>query len=98
MKDKNDSQQAQEPEVAYQNSPSNDIAYSNNEEGLNPSQIHLLRLFSINKTTESEAELKEALFDFYYHKLKQKEDEMWATGAMSQELLDRINNTDLHKL
>lgn len=32
---------------------------------LNPSQIHLLRMFSINKTEESNRKLKKALFDFY---------------------------------
>ena len=32
---------------------------------LNPSQIHLLRMFSINKTEESNRKLKKALIDFH---------------------------------
>ncbi len=97
-KNKNESIEAQEPEIAYQGG--NSIGNFNfgviNKE-LTPTQIHLLRLYSINKSEEFEGELKDLLFDFYYKKLRKKEDAMWESGQMSHELLDRINNTDLHK-
>lgn len=97
-KDKNQPIEAQEPEVAYQRVPSiGSFNFGVLNRELTPIQIHLLRLYSINKPEEFEGELKDLLFDFYYKKLRQKEEEMWANGEMSQELLDRINNTDLHK-
>lgn len=98
-KDKNQPNEAQEPEVAYQRRESSigNFNFGEIDKELTPAQIHLLRLYSFNKSEEFEGELKDLLFDFYYKKLRQKEEEMWANGEMSQELLDSINNTDLHK-
>lgn len=97
-KEKNNPLEAQEPEVAYQRGHSiGNFNFGTINKELTPAQIHLLRLYSFNKSEEFEGELKDLLFDFYYKKLRQKEEEMWANGEMSQELLDRINNTDLHK-
>lgn len=65
---------------------------------LNPTQIHLLRMFSADNTEKGLQELKEVLFNYYYEKMNKSLDELWNSGVLNQERLDEIANMDLHKL
>ena len=65
---------------------------------LNPTQIHLLRMFSADNTEKGLQELKEVLFKYYYEKMNKSLDELWNSGVLNQERLDKIANMDLHKL
>jgi len=44
---------------------------------LNPSQLHLLRMFSYNKDEESFKSLKEALFNYYSQRMDEESDKWW---------------------
>lgn len=65
---------------------------------LNPTQIHLLRMFSADNTEKGLQELKEVLFNYYYEKMNKSLDELWNSGVLNQKRLDEIANMDLHKL
>ena len=65
---------------------------------LNPTQIHLLRMFSADNTEKGLQELKEVLFKYYYEKMNKSLDGLWNSGVLNQERLDEIANMDLHKL
>ena len=48
---------------------------------LNPTQIHLLRMFSADNTEKGLQELKEVLFNYYYEKMNKSLDELWTAPA-----------------
>lgn len=50
----------------------------------NPTQLHLLKLFSINKTEEKLVELKTALMEFYQKKLNQRLNDLWDKGEITR--------------
>ena len=64
----------------------------------NPTQIHLLRMFSYCHSPESLSELKDVLYHYYSEKMKQRLDALWLSGELDQKRLDEINEMDLHKL
>ena len=57
---------------------------------LNPTQIHLLEMFSYCKDAESLQELKTVLADYYAKKLKDKADALWDQGVLDAEAIERI--------
>lgn len=63
----------------------------------NPTQLHLLKLFSINDTEESLRELKVALMTFYQDKLDHRLDKLWSDGEITDEKLEEIKNMHLRK-
>ena len=64
----------------------------------NPTQIHLLKMFEIDKSEEGLEELKEVLYHYYSKKMNKALDWLWDTGQLDQKRLDDINETDLHAL
>ena len=52
---------------------------------LNPSQLHLLHLFSYNRDEKSLNVLKEALFDYYCKKMDEESDKWWKENDMTTE-------------
>lgn len=64
----------------------------------NPIQVHLLKMFEIDKSQEGLEELKNLLYNYYSSKMKTALDELWNSGELDQTRLDEINNMDLHKI
>lgn len=64
----------------------------------NPTQIHLLKMFEIDKSEKGLEELKEVLYHYYSKKMKKALDRLWDSGELNQARLDMLNETDLHAL
>ena len=64
----------------------------------NPMQIHLLRMFSVDKAEKGLIELKDVLYNYYSKKMQNRLDELWDNGTLDQARLDEINQMDLHQL
>jgi hypothetical protein len=62
---------------------------------LNPSQLHLLRMFSYNKDEESLHELKEVLFNYYCQKMNEEGKRIWKEKNMNNEQMQELLNTHL---
>ena len=57
----------------------------NGNAALNPTQLHLLRLFSFAKNEESLNEIKMALTAYFAQKVEEDMDALWETGEWDQE-------------
>jgi hypothetical protein len=57
---------------------------------LNPTQIHLLEMFSYCKDAESLQELKNVLSDYYAKKLQNEANALWDQGVFDAEAIERI--------
>lgn len=57
----------------------------NGNVALNPTQLHLLRLFSFAKNEESLNEIKIALTAYFAQKVEEDMDALWETGEWDQE-------------
>ena len=64
----------------------------------NPIQIHLLKMFSVDKAEQGLIELKDVLYNYYSKKMQNRLDELWDNGTLDQARLDEINQMDLHHL
>jgi len=64
----------------------------------NPIQIHLLKMFEVDKAEVGLVELKEVLYNYYSTKMQNRLDELWDNGTLDQARLDEINQMDLHHL
>ncbi len=64
----------------------------------NPTQIHLLHLFDIDKSEKGLNELKDVLYQYYSKKMEQRLEQLWQDGILDQERLDEINQMDLHHM
>ncbi|MED9995714.1 MAG: hypothetical protein UFP03_02850 [Paludibacteraceae bacterium] len=56
-------------------------------QGLNDSQLFLLKMFSANQTTESFMELKDVLFQHYVYKAEEEAMALIKSGKVSKEKL-----------
>ena len=57
---------------------------------LNPTQIHLLEMFSYCKDAESLQELKTVLADYYAKKLQNETNALWDQSVLDAEAIERI--------
>ena len=64
----------------------------------NPMQIHLLKMFSVDKAEQGLIELKDVLYNYYSVKMQNRLNELWDNGTLDQARLDQINQMDLHQL
>jgi hypothetical protein len=64
----------------------------------NPLQIHLLQMFALDKSQNGLNELKDVLYRHYSARMEERLDELWQSGKLNQERLDKINEMDLHNL
>ena len=64
----------------------------------NPSQIHLLKMFELDKSEKGLEELKNVLYKYYNEKMNNALDNLWQSGELNQDRLDEINKMDLHQL
>ena len=65
---------------------------------LNPTQLHLLKMFSFNNSEEYAREIQEVLTKHFQKRLDTEADRLWDEGILDQKRLDEINKMDLHKL
>lgn len=65
---------------------------------LNEAQMHILQMFSFCKTKDDLERLQDVLVDYYENEAQRQLDLLWESGKMSQEKLDMLQKTDLHKL
>jgi hypothetical protein len=75
--------QVREPVVAYR-----EKAIKTSSSGLNPAQLHLLKMFSVIKTEEAFQDLKKILREFYVQQVEKEADKYWDEGKIGYELLN----------
>ena len=63
---------------------------------LNPTQMHLLKLFSFNNSEEYAREIQMVLPRHFQARLDAEADRLWDEGILNQEKLDEIRQEDLH--
>ena len=63
---------------------------------LNPTQMHLLKLFSFNKSEDFAREIQDVLTRHFQAQLDAEADRLWDEGVLNQEKLDAIRHEDLH--
>ena len=61
-----------------------------NHIALNPTQLHLLRMFSYAKDEASLRDIKDALATYFAQKVEQEMDELWDSGEWNQEKNEAI--------
>ena len=64
----------------------------------NPLQIHLLKMFALDKSQKGLNELKDVLYRYYSARMEENLDALWHSGQLNQERLDEIKQMDLHQL
>ena len=63
---------------------------------LNPTQMHLLKLFAFNKSEEYAREVQMVLMHYFQEKLDEESDRLWESGVLDQDRLNKIRHMDLH--
>ena len=63
---------------------------------LNPTQMHLLKLFAFNNSEEYAREVQMVLTRHFQAQLDAEADRLWDEGILNQEKLDVIRQEDLH--
>ena len=63
---------------------------------LNPTQMHLLKLFAFNKSEDFAREIQTVLTRHFQAQLDTEADRLWDEGILNQERLDEIRHEDLH--
>ena len=63
---------------------------------LNPTQMHLLKLFAFNNSEEYAREIQMVLTRHFQAQLDAEADRLWDEGILNQEKLDAIRQEDLH--
>ena len=63
---------------------------------LNPTQMHLLKLFSFNNSEEYAREIQAVLTRHFQERLDAESDRLWDKGFLNQEKLDELRHLDLH--
>ena len=63
---------------------------------LNPTQMHLLKMFSFNKSEDFAREIQDVLTRHFQTQLDAEANRLWDEGVLNQEKLDAIRHEDLH--
>ena len=63
---------------------------------LNPTQMHLLKLFAFNNSEDFAREIQMVLMCYFQQKLDEESDRLWEEGVLNQEKLDEIRHLDPH--
>ena len=63
---------------------------------LNPTQMHLLKLFAFNNSEEYALEVQTVLMRHFQAQLDAEADHLWDEGILNQEKLDAIRQENLH--
>ncbi|MDX1943260.1 MAG: hypothetical protein SFU99_22030 [Saprospiraceae bacterium] len=62
------------------------------QHGLNPIQLHLLRLFAKEMTNKELEEVKTLLMEYYDQKVSEEVDAIWEKRDMSAETMEELLN------
>ncbi len=63
---------------------------------ITPTQMHLLKLFSFNKSESRALEIKNVLMRYFQGRLDAESDRLWDEGLLDQDRLEELRNKDLH--
>ncbi len=63
---------------------------------LNPTQMHLLKLFAFNNSEDFAREIQMVLTQYFQQKLDKESDRLWESGVLDQDRLNEIRHMDLH--
>jgi len=63
---------------------------------ITPSQMHLLKLFSFDRSESRALEIKDVLMRYFQERLDAEADRLWDEGVLDQDRLDQLRNKDLH--
>ena len=63
---------------------------------LNPTQMHLLKLFSFNNSEAYAREIQTVLTRHFQERLDAESDRLWDEGILNQEKLDELRQMDFH--
>ncbi|MBP3762263.1 MAG: hypothetical protein J6I49_00085 [Bacteroidales bacterium] len=64
----------------------------------NDMQVHMLKMFSANRSTRGLTELYHVLYEHYAKRMHDRLNDLWDSGVLDQQRLDEINSMDLHQL
>ena len=67
-----------------------------NSTQITPTQMHLLKLFSFDRSESRALEIKEVLMRHFQDCLDAESDRLWDDGILDQEMLDHLRHEDLH--
>ena len=67
-----------------------------NATSLNPTQMHLLKLFAFNSSEEYAREIQMVLTRHFQKQLDAESDRLWNEGILSQEKLNAMRHEDFH--
>ena len=62
---------------------------------LNPTQMHLLKLFSFNNSEDYAREIQRVLTQHFQERLDAESDRLWEAGILSHERLEALRHEDL---
>ena len=60
------------------------------QQPLNPIQLHLLKMFSYNRSEQGLLELQSVLFEYYQNKAKRQANEFWEKNNLSAAKMEEI--------
>lgn len=63
---------------------------------LNPTQMHLLKLFAFNNSEDFAREIQMVLAQYFQQKLDEESERLWESGVLDQDRLNEIRHMDLH--
>ncbi|MBR4506640.1 MAG: hypothetical protein IKP21_07685 [Bacteroidales bacterium] len=63
---------------------------------ITPTQMHLLKLFSFDRSESRALEIKDVLMRYFQGRLDAESDRLWDEGVLDQERLEELRNKDLH--
>lgn len=64
----------------------------------NPTQQHLLRMFSLDDSEETLKEVKALLSEYYFNKVDKCTDELWNSGVLDQDKLDELRGMHIRDI
>lgn len=62
---------------------------------LNPTQMHLLKLFSFNNSEDYAREIQRVLTQHFQERLDAESDRLWEAGILSHERLEALRHEDI---
>ncbi len=63
---------------------------------ITPTQMHLLKLFSFDKSESRALEIKDVLMRYFQGRLDAESDRLWDEGVLDQERLEELRHKNLH--
>jgi hypothetical protein len=63
---------------------------------ITPTQMHLLKLFSFDKSESRALEIQEVLMRYFQGRLDAESDRLWDDGVLDEERLNKLRYKDFH--